>query len=610
MASTGGKSELVNKMENAIVKPVDCVNRDRGNENSISDAKGESEVDQLRSQLQRFAIEKASLKEQLSLHQDIIQAKDQHLIKLTNRLFEMENNGPKIQASSRFYAQGDDLRELEALRDAVRAYKDQNEYMNNQIIELNHVKVASEKKHQEQQLKILDWEAKCCQIQSKLLSLLKELKQLYETPQDGESKEEVAAKEDSIKALVTRLLSESSIDIPLSWQSGNRSRTSTCINKQQSTSEYDDLGFNMKVSCYDDSFETEDQIRRQEASLGRLEDRKTGLITWKLKWDAYVASLDGHKLLPSEKLKSLLRSGVPQEYRSKIWRMMIYGRVDNLRQQKGADYYERLLANETSPQRVTATTRSQFYDPTAKQIELDLLRTLPNNRHFESLESDGTCRLRKVLTAFSRHNPSVGYCQGLNRLAAVALLFMPEEESFWCLVAVVEKIMPPFYYSQSLLGAHVDQYVFRDLLAEKLPRVHYHLEQFGIEISLFSWFLTCFVDNIPVTVYLRIWDVFLLEGNKVLFRFALAFLKLYEEHILSLQDSMQINTFLRTLGERKCDVNYLCNIAFSRLNPLPMSKIQAKRAHHSILVKEELRKLDDLRKALPSHDTADSGHSD
>jgi hypothetical protein len=42
--------------------------------------------------------------------------------------------------------------------------------------------------------------------------------------------------------------------------------------------------------------------------------------------------------------------------------------------------------------------------------------------------------------------------KGLNRLAAVALLFMPEEDAFWCLVAIVETIMPNDYFGRNLLG--------------------------------------------------------------------------------------------------------------------------------------------------------------
>ena len=45
------------------------------------------------------------------------------------------------------------------------------------------------------------------------------------------------------------------------------------------------------------------------------------------------------------------------------------------------------------------------------QIELDLLRTVPNNRHYEHMNSEGVPKLRRVLLAYSQHNPAIGYCQ-------------------------------------------------------------------------------------------------------------------------------------------------------------------------------------------------------
>ncbi|CAG2167428.1 unnamed protein product, partial [Oppiella nova] len=305
----------------------------------------------------------------------------------------------------------------------------------------------------------------------------------------------------------------------------------------------------------------------------------------------------------TQELKAMLRTGIPQEYRCKIWRCIIYMRVKHKMSECGANYYSTLFKQNQSP-------GSKGLDPSAKQIELDLLRTLPQNKHFESLESDGTARLRRVLTAFSRHNQAVGYCQGLNRLAAVALLFMPEEDAFWCLVAIVETIMPNDYFGRNLLGAHVDQYVLRHLLSEKLPKLYQHLEQQGIELSLFSWFLTAFVDNIPVDVYLRIWDVFLYEGNKVLFRFALSFLKMHEEVIVKMRDSVAINQLLRTLGERHIDVRQLCYIAFCELNPFPYRTVKLKRQHYSQLVSNELQKLDEIRNSLPKHDRSFECESD
>ena len=52
--------------------------------------------------------------------------------------------------------------------------------------------------------------------------------------------------------------------------------------------------------------------------------------------------------------------------------------------------------------------------------------------------------------------------QGFNRIAAITLLFMHEEDAFWCLVFIIEHLMPVDYYSRDkqLIGAQVDQVIF------------------------------------------------------------------------------------------------------------------------------------------------------
>lgn len=45
----------------------------------------------------------------------------------------------------------------------------------------------------------------------------------------------------------------------------------------------------------------------------------------------------------------------------------------------------------------------------------------------------------------------------MNRLAAVALLFLNEEDAFWCLVAIVEYLLPQDYYSSAMVAAQTDQ---------------------------------------------------------------------------------------------------------------------------------------------------------
>ena len=42
-------------------------------------------------------------------------------------------------------------------------------------------------------------------------------------------------------------------------------------------------------------------------------------------------------------------------------------------------------------------------------------------------------------------------------LAAAILLVMEEEDAFWCLVNVIERILPPNYYTSNLLISQADQ---------------------------------------------------------------------------------------------------------------------------------------------------------
>ena len=102
----------------------------------------------------------------------------------------------------------------------------------------------------------------------------------------------------------------------------------------------------------------------------------------------------------------------------------------------------------------------------------------------------GLQQLRRVLVSFSWHNPSVGYCQGLNMLAATGLLCLNEETTFWLLVAIVEMILPVAYYTHGLAASQADQRVLKDLLTERAPKLSAHLSQHHIDLELitFNWF--------------------------------------------------------------------------------------------------------------------------
>ncbi|KAL6952799.1 hypothetical protein U1Q18_048793 [Sarracenia purpurea var. burkii] len=92
---------------------------------------------------------------------------------------------------------------------------------------------------------------------------------------------------------------------------------------------------------------------------------------------------------------------------------------------------------------------------------------------------------------------------GLNYVAALLLLVMKtEEDAFWMLAVLLENVLVSDCYTHNLSGCHVEQRVFKDLLAKKCPRIAAHLEALEFDVSLVAteWFLCLFSKSLPSEV--------------------------------------------------------------------------------------------------------------
>ncbi|XP_036787408.2 small G protein signaling modulator 3 isoform X3 [Manis pentadactyla] len=339
--------------------------------------------------------------------------------------------------------------------------------------------------------------------------------------------------------------------------------------EEQPESEYDEFGFRtdkgdgaeagpsklLGVSLLEDP----PQRLRWQAHLEFTHNHDVGDLTW----DKIAVSLPR-----SEKLRSLVLAGIPHSMRPQLW-MRLSGALQKKRNSELG--YREVVKNSSNDETIAA-----------KQIEKDLLRTMPGNACFATVGSIGVPRLRRVLRALAWLYPEIGYCQGMGMVAACLLLFLEEEDAFWMMCAVIEDLLPASYFSATLLGIQTDQRVLRHLIIQYLPRLDKLLQEHDIELSLITlhWFLTAFASVVHIRPLLRLWDLFFYEGSLVLFQAALGMLRLKEEELIQSENSASIFNTLSDIPSQIEDAEVLLGVAMRLAGSLTEAAVETQRRKH------------------------------
>ncbi|KAM7182431.1 small G protein signaling modulator 3 isoform 1-T1 [Macrochelys suwanniensis] len=218
----------------------------------------------------------------------------------------------------------------------------------------------------------------------------------------------------------------------------------------------------------------------------------------------------------------------------------------------------------------------------AKQIEKDLLRTMPSNACFSNMNSIGVPRLRRILRGLAWLYPEIGYCQGTGMVAASLLLFLEEEDAFWMMCAIIEDLVPASYFSTTLMGVQTDQRVLRHLIVQYLPRLDKLLQEHDIELSLITlhWFLTCFASVVHIKLLLRIWDLFFYQGSLVLFQVTLGMLSMKEDELIQSENSASIFNTLSDIPSQIEDAEVLLREAMRVAGSLTDMAVETQRRKH------------------------------
>uniref|UniRef100_A0A2R9A914 TBC1 domain family member 9 n=1 Tax=Pan paniscus TaxID=9597 RepID=A0A2R9A914_PANPA len=213
---------------------------------------------------------------------------------------------------------------------------------------------------------------------------------------------------------------------------------------------------------------------------------------WKIHFAEYGQGICMYR---TEKTRELVLKGIPESMRGELW-LLLSG---------------------------TATLHTYWFKDSGFYVFTGLCVKPPKPKH--------------IYLAFHRKG-LIAYIFNL------LLLYAKEEEAFWLLVALCERMLPD-YYNTRVVGALVDQGVFEELARDYVPQLYDCMQDLGVisTISL-SWFLTLFLSVMPFESAVVVVDCFFYEGIKVIFQLALAVLDANVDKLLNCKDDGEAMTVL------------------------------------------------------------------
>mmetsp|Transcript_18422 Transcript_18422/g.25976 ORF Transcript_18422/g.25976 Transcript_18422/m.25976 type:complete len:610 (+) Transcript_18422:384-2213(+) len=376
------------------------------------------------------------------------------------------------------------------------------------------------------------------------------------------------------------------------------------------------LNMDDQGNLYEDSIPEETQsdiasIKAEDVRVERKEREWKGIVG---SWDTHNKR---YNIRRRKRLVRRLRQGVPHSMRGKIWCLLgnVRRRIDKdhvgyyaklvrkANRRTSEDWNIPTDLIEVDPSLGDALQSAKSFRAVQDTIDRDIHRTFPRHNMFHEedfydSESDsevlasvsdenltgcitqletydsrdnfdiqhngsvddrschaggGQAALRRVLRAYSMHDVEVGYCQGMNFIAAMFLTFMSEEESFWLLVAVMND--PPCrmrgMFGTDMQATHQVLHVADKLIHQFLPRLARHLDNENVHITMYAtqWLLTLYTSSFKFDLVLRVWDCYLAEGKKVAYRVMLALMQQSMPVLMTLSFE-NILAYFRDIAER------------------------------------------------------------
>jgi len=270
-------------------------------------------------------------------------------------------------------------------------------------------------------------------------------------------------------------------------------------------------------------------------------------------------------------LRKTAWSGIPNEYRGDVWRLLCGYMPCSIERRKSALNRKRNEYNSLI-KRYYESSNDPEHATTFRQIHIDIPRTHPGIELFQKSQIQNM--LQRILFIWAIRHPASGYVQGINDLATPFMVnfiidylyngdlnkipvlgqkntlsenleesvkWIIEADTFWCVTKLLDTIQDHFTFAQPGIQRQVQ--ALADIIKRVDIDLHNHLSDNQIEYMQFAfrWMNNLLMREIPLRCTIRLWDAYLAEsdGFVSLHLFVCSAFLLYWKQILIQQTDFQ-----------------------------------------------------------------------
>lgn len=254
--------------------------------------------------------------------------------------------------------------------------------------------------------------------------------------------------------------------------------------------------------------------------------------------------------------KRIFYGGVDHKLRREVWAFLLgyyaydstYAEREYLRCIKKSEYEKiKRQWQSISPEQARRFTK---FRERKGLIDKDVVRTDRSVAFFDGDDNPNVHLLRDILLTYSFYNFDLGYCQGMSDLLSPILSVMEDEsESFWCFVALMERLGPNFNRDQN--GMHSQLFALSKLVELLDSPLHNYFQQNDClnYFFCFRWVLIQFKREFEYEKTMRLWEVLWTHylSEHLHLYVCVAILKRYRNKIMG--EQMDFDTLLKFINE-------------------------------------------------------------